>query len=151
MSSALSQTSGGAMPAVISQAYLNKTTINYVLVLFIIVGITFVQNIPISVRLWLNSPIGGIVGLVAIVLAHNYYNWITALLLALLLVLTINAHILTQEEGFEPGLDIRFINNKKKWYIEQVLNENPIMISEDTVQTLAVQDDSGGIQGGSNL
>lgn len=156
--SALAQaTSGGAAVASgAPQSHLSKTNINYIVLLFTVVAIAFVQNIPIEVRRWFNTIVGSTVGMGIIAGVYYYFNWATALMLALLLVLTMNTNILRTEEGFEPGLDTRFISNRKKWYIEQVLGENPLMIEEDTVKTLAVQDDNSGmtresIQSGSNL
>jgi hypothetical protein len=156
--SALAQaTSGGAAVASgAPQPHLSKTNINYIVLLFTVVAIAFVQNIPIEVRRWFNTFIGSTVGMGIIAGAYYYFNWATALMLALLLVLTMNTNILSTEEGFEPGLDTRFISNRKKWYVEQVLGENPLIIEEDTVKTLAVQDDNSGmsresIQSGSNL
>ena len=151
MSGMLTQSSGGA--TFTQQSHLNKNTVNYIVLLFVVVGITFVQNIPIEIRRWYNSSLGSAVGLGAVVGAYYWFNWTTALLIGLLLVLTINSSIL--HEGFNPGLDVRLIRNNTKWYIEQVLGENPTIIEDSTVNTRAVQDDntgmSSGIQSGSNL
>jgi hypothetical protein len=56
-------------------------------------------------------------------------------------------------EGFAPDMNIRMIPDKKKWFIEEVLGENPLMIEDQTVRTSAVQDlterDSGNVQNSS--
>jgi Na+/H+ antiporter NhaB len=153
MSAAMSATSGSTMPSV--QAHLKKENINYILLLFIVVGITFVEHIPIEIRRFFNSIIGSIVALGIVGAAYHYFNWATALMCAFLYVMTINSSILSLTENFEPGMDTRFITNRKKWYVEQVLGENPLIIEETTVKTQAVQDNTSGmsrsIQSGSNL
>ena len=158
--SALAQTTSGGAGAIASgsppQPHLNKTNVNYILLLFIVVAIAFVQNIPIGIRKWFNTLVGSAVGLGIVTVAYYQFNWTTALMLALLLVLTMNSSILSTDEGFEPGLDTRIITNRKKWYVEQVLGENPLNIEEDTVKTQSIQDNNGGmtrgsIQSGSNL
>jgi hypothetical protein len=156
MSGLAQATSGGVAVGSAPQPHLNKSNVNYILLLFTVVAIAFVQNIPIRLRKWFNTFIGSAAGMVVITWSYYYFNWTTALMLALLLVLTMNSSILSTEEGFEPGLDTRVILNRKKWYIEQVLGENPLIIEEDTVKTQAVQDANtgmsrGSIQSGSNL
>ena len=137
------------------QVHLKKDIINNILLLFIVVGIAFVKNIPIEIRRFLNTMIGSVIGLSFVAGGYYYFNWTTSLMLALFYILIINSSILTISENFEPGIDTRFVMNRKKWYIEQVLGENPLIIEESTVKTQAVQDDNSGmsksIQSGSNL
>lgn len=141
------------MPSV--QTHLKKENINNILLLFIVVGITFVEHIPIEIRRFFNSILGSIIALVIVGGVHYYFNWTSALMIALLYLMTINVSILSLTEGFELGIDTRFITNRKKWYIEHVLGENPLAIEESTVKTQAVQNDNSGmsrsIQSGSNL
>jgi hypothetical protein len=140
---------GSPMP----QIHLSKINLNYIVLLFLIVGITFVQNVPIEWRRWTNTLVGGVVGLGAVYGSWLYFNWHTSLLVALFLLICMNTSGVV--DGFEPGLDTRIVAGKKKWYIEQVLGENPLLIEEDTVKTSAIQDDNSGmsrsIQSGSNL
>lgn len=140
------------------QIYLSNEILNYVTLMFLVVGITFVHVIPIEIRRGYNTLLGGLGGLSTVVFLYYYFNWYTSLLAALLLVLIINSGLLhTEKEGFEPGIDTRFVGDKKKWYIEQVLGENPVLIEENNISTSAVQDDASGsgisrsIQSGSNL
>ena len=155
--SASSQPVQGGSP--MPQIHLSKTNLNYILTLFLIVGITFVQNVPVEWRRWTNTLVGSAVELGAVYGSWVYFNWHTTLLVALFLVMCMNSGVMSgnvfSKDGFDPGLDTRVVAGRKKWYIEQVLGENPLMIEEDTVKTSAVQDDNSGmsrsIQSGSNL
>jgi hypothetical protein len=154
------------------QIHLSRENLNYIALMFIVVGITFVQVIPLEIRKWFNTPLGALAGLSIVVFSYFYFNWQTALMTALLFVMVINSGLLegaeegfgstgtlpqssSAAEGFEPGFDTRLVANKKKWYVEQVLGENPLLIEENTVNTSAIQDDNSGIsrsiQSGSNL
>jgi hypothetical protein len=37
--------------------------------------------------------------------------------------------------------DFQIIDDKKKWFVEEVLHENPIAIRDEKVETSSVQDD----------
>lgn len=140
-------TGGATMPGV--SVYLKKGTINNIALLFLVVGIAFSEEIPIEIRRFANTFWGGLVGLIGVWTAYTYFDWTTALLVALLYVLSANSSIISLTENFEPGIDTRFVANRRKWYIEQVLGENPLLIEEDTVKTAAVQDDNNGMSRGS--
>ena len=45
-------------------------------------------------------------------------------------------------EGFNSSdtTDIKMVTLKKRWFAEELLNENPSGISEDKVKTAAIQD-----------
>lgn len=147
-------TGGAGIPG--TYVHLKKNTIHNIALLFLIVGIAFSEEIPIELRRFANTFWGGVVGLIGVWVAYTYFDWTTALLVALLYVLAANSSIISLTENFEPGIDTRFVANRRKWYIEQVLGENPLLIEEDTVKTIAVQDDNNeisrdGLMSGSNM
>ena len=137
-------TSGGAQAASMGISWVNKDVLNYVVLLFIVVGITFVGTLPLDIRKGANSPIGGAIGLTLLTGIYFTFGWLPTFMGAILFVLTINSGILYEIDGFEPGIDTRVISNPKKWYIERILGENPFIIEEETVKTQAIQDNSSG-------
>jgi len=141
--SALTATGGAQSPSM-GISWVNKDVLNNVLLLFIVVGITFVGTLPLSIRKSANTYVGGIAGLILVITIYFTFGWIPAFMASLLFILTINSGMLYEVEGFEPGIDTRVISNPKKWYIERVLGENPFIIEEETVKTQAVQDNSSG-------
>jgi hypothetical protein len=141
--SALTAT-GGAQTPPMGISWVNKDVLNNVLLLFIVVGITFVGTLPLNIRKGANTRIGNIIGLVLVVSIYFTFGWIPAFMASLLFILTINSGMLYEVEGFEPGIDTRVISNPKKWYIERILGENPFIIEEETVKTQPIQDNSSG-------
>ena len=137
-------TSGGAQAPSMGISWVNKDVLNYVVLLFIVVGIAFVGTLPLDIRKGANSPIGGALGLTVLTGIYFTFGWLPAFMGAILFVLTINSGILYEIDGFEPGIDTRVISNPKKWYIERILGENPFIIEEETVKTQAIQDNSSG-------
>jgi hypothetical protein len=74
------------------------------------------------------------------------YSWIYALLMALFAVLIIAVSPRTFTEGFEDSdkgdTDLKLVTQKKRWWSEEVLQENPLGIEEEKVKTAAIQDNS---------
>ena len=68
--------------------------------------------------------------------------------MALFTVLLISVSPRNFKEGFqgEKGdmgdTDIKLVSQKKRWWAEQVLHENPLGIEDDKVRTSAIQDNS---------
>jgi hypothetical protein len=64
--------------------------------------------------------------------------------MALFTVLIIGVAPRTLKEGFEDmgDTDVKLVTQPKKWFIEEVLRENPLGIEDDKVKTAAIQDSS---------
>jgi hypothetical protein len=45
-------------------------------------------------------------------------------------------------EGFMSDYSFQIVDNKKKWFVEEVLHETPLGIRDEKVETSAVQDDN---------
>lgn len=143
--SAITTFQGPIMPTM----WVNTDILTNVLILVLVIGITFIQNIPLELKKFSNTYMGSYIGIVITYIIYTFIGFPTALLFSLLFLLSINSSILHNDdtvinERFEPGIDTRIIQNSKKWYIEKILGENPIMIEEDNVKTQAVQDSTSG-------
>jgi hypothetical protein len=73
-------------------------------------------------------------------LIADMYSWTYGIMMALfaMLLLAVSPRI----EGFnsEETTDIKMVTLKKRWFAEELLDENPSGISEDKVKTSAIQD-----------
>jgi len=127
----------------------------YVLTTLVLV-IVFVKQIPISIRSQANTFIGRILLFAATIGIADMYSWTNGVLMGILslLLLSISPR---SSEGFQSSYDtnIKMVSDKHKWWVEQVFNEEPVGIQEDSVKTSAVQDGSNtqsstSSQGGSH-
>ena len=114
----------------------------YVLAVLIII-ITFVKQVPVHYRRYAESFLGRILLFALTFIIAKYYSWSNGLLMALITLLLLSLSP-RNREGFQSEFDskIKLVSGKKHWWIENVFNENPIGIEEDTVKTSAIQDGS---------
>ena len=119
----------------------------YVL-LALILGITFVKEIPIAIRSNANTFLGRLILFSLTIVVTQYYSWSNGLLMAVLtlLLLSMSPRKL-QKEGFAASKSassssLKLIGDKERWFVEKALKENPIAIEEDQVSTQAIQDSS---------
>jgi hypothetical protein len=147
-----------------------KGPIEVVMVFFITTLIVFLEKVPIEIRKQADTFLGRALLLTVIVVITILFGWPLGILSTLAAALFIGAggvHPIVKRmtegmtegfakgmtEGFAPDMNIRMIPDKKKWFIEEVLGENPLMIEDQTVRTSAVQDlterDSGNVQNSS--
>ena len=115
--------------------------IHVALFLVLVLGIVFVEQIPLGVRSFFASMFGRFILFGAILLITELYSWpigLVATLFALLLITKNSRNLL---EGFQPdSFSFELIQNKRKWWIEEVLKENPVGIEDEKVSTYPVQD-----------
>ena len=123
--------------------------------LFMVIGIVFLEKIPIEVRKQADSFLGRALLLTFTVTVVALYGWPLGILAGLLSALLIGAggiHPIQKEikEGFSSEVNVRLVPGKHKWFVERVMGENPLLIEDDTVSTSAVQDlsekDYGSVQ-----
>lgn len=122
----------------------------------LVLSIVFVGEIPKAVRLQADSTIGRLFLLGLVSAITKYGGWTLGLLGALSVVLIVgvggvHSHV---TEGFEPdSMAVRVVPTKHKWFVERVLGENPLVIEDQTVDTIPVQDlsrqSSGSVQNSS--
>jgi hypothetical protein len=108
--------------------------------LTLILGIVYVRQIPARIRMQGNTMIGRALLFCLTLLIADMYSWTYGIMMALfaMLLLAVSPRI----EGFlsEDATDIKMVTLKRRWFSEQILNENPAGISEDKVTTSAIQD-----------
>jgi hypothetical protein len=123
--------------------------------LCMIIAIVFLEKIPISIRKQADSFLGRALLLTFTVVVIKMYGWPLGIVAGLLSALLIGAggiHPIQKQvkEGFSSEMNVRLIPGKHKWFVEQVMGENPLLIEDDTVSTSAVQDlsekDTGSVQ-----
>ena len=122
-------------------------------------GIVFSKKIPDSVVAPIQTPLGNLMGMVAVVGIAVGLGILQAIIAAILLLLLLSKDVEPSKEGFAPDTPMRrVITDKHKWFSEIILNEDPYLIEEDTITTNAVQDltekgsgsvTNGGVQNGS--
>lgn len=115
----------------------------------LVLGITYVGQIPDRYSYQANTVIGRLLLFLAAVFVADTYSWVYGVLMALFVVLLIAVSPRTRSEGFQNGgkgngLDVKMVSQQKRWWSEEVLQENPIGIEEEKVKTAAIQDSSSG-------
>jgi len=132
--------------------------IEVVIAFFLTTLIVFLEKVPIEIRKQADTFLGRALLLMIITLTTMTFGWPLGILSALASALFIGAggvHPIVKKtlEGFAPDMSVRIVPDKKKWFVEEVLGENPLMIEEQTVSTSAVQDlserNSGNVQNSS--
>lgn len=115
--------------------------INILLFLGLVLGIVFVEQIPEGIRGWMASSVGRIFMFGGVLFLSEYYSWAIGLVASLFVLLLITKSSRNFVEGFQvDDYSLQLIESKKKWWVEQVLKENPVGIIDDRVGTQAIQD-----------
>jgi hypothetical protein len=122
-----------------------KYYIDTALGIAIVIGIVFVHEVSPHIRNQLDTFVGRLFAFLLLALVADQIGWIHGLLLAIFLALVLslstNARH-TYTEGFTPDFQVRVVPKKQRWWIEEVMKENPIGIEDEKVNTSAIQDDS---------
>lgn len=109
----------------------------------LIIIIVYSPIIPIEYRVFADSLLGRIFGVAIVYGAIESLGWVYGLLTALAFLLILNGAprlINSSSEGFDGGGTVsekKIIG--KKWFVEQVLGENPKKIAIDKISTTAVE------------
>ena len=128
---------GGMKEILVDFSKKQSANVEILFSLIICVGIVFSSNIPSSIRKELSSTVGRIALFGVLLLILLYTNWVSALLFAVFIGSIISTRSMDEEMA---DYNVQLIDNKKRWFIERVLDENPIAIQDDKVQTSAIQD-----------
>ena len=63
-------------------------------------------------------------------------------ILAVIFISLILSTVPGSYEGFQnTNYSLKLVDEKKRWWVEEILHENPIAIEAEKVKTAAVQDD----------
>jgi hypothetical protein len=115
--------------------------INILFFLVLVLGIVFAEQIPQAIRGWMSTSIGRIFLFGGVLFVTEYYSWVIGLVATLFVLLLITKSSRNLTEGFQNDeYSMQLIENKKRWWVEQVLHENPVGIIDDRVGTQAIQD-----------
>ncbi len=115
----------------------------------LVLGITYVGQIPEKYAYQANSVLGRLFLFFVAIFVADTYSWIYGVLMALFVVLLIAVSPRTRSEAFQGSgrsmndigdTDIKIVSQKKRWWSEEILQENPIGIEEEKVKTSAIQD-----------
>lgn len=115
-----------------------------ILVVFAIFG----DKLPPVVRWQLSTTVGRLFLLILLYLIYVLGGWEFALLFTIIIALIWSMRPLllpSMKEGFRNMKKTRV--SRPKWFVETVLEENPLEIVEDRIETLAVQDNGDGMKG----
>jgi hypothetical protein len=112
--------------------------------ILLVLGITYVRQIPKPLAFAANTFLGRLILFALTIIIADTYSWIYALLMALFTVLIIAVAPRTLKEAFQDtatgDVDVKLVTQKRKWWSEEVLEENPLGIEDDKVKTSAIQD-----------
>jgi hypothetical protein len=115
----------------------------FMVALFVYAG--YAEKVSMNIRWQLSSTIGRLLLLLLLFIVHEVSGWIPALLFTIAIGITWYNRPLAKpssiQEGFLDNMKVTKVQGKK-WFVEEVLKENPKKIVEDRVSTFAVQDET---------
>jgi len=136
---------GGAKEHMLDLIKKYAQPLNIYIGIILVLCITYIGQIPKSVTFYANTLVGRFVLFWLTIIIADTYSWVYALLMALFVALLIAVSPRTLE-GFQDSkngdTDLKIVTQKKRWWSEQVLQENPLGIEEEKVKTAAIQDNS---------
>jgi len=136
---------GGAREHTIDIIKKYAQPLNLYVGIILVLAITYIGQIPKSIAFRANTLLGRLFLFVLTIVIADTYSWIYALLMALFSVLIIAVAPRTLKEAFQDvssDINVKLVSQKKKWWSEEVLKEDPLGLEEDRVKTSAIQDNS---------
>lgn len=110
---------------------------------FLVLLIVYSSEIPSEYRIFADSLLGRVFGIAIIYGVIESLGWVYGLLTALAFLLVLNGASRFGSNGLEGFDGGGTVTEKKiigkKWFVEQVLGENPKKIATDKVTTTAVE------------
>jgi hypothetical protein len=133
--------SGGAREQMLDVVKKYAQPLNVYIGILLVLGIIYVGRIPKTIAFRANTLLGRSALFALTILIAETYSWNYALLMALFTVLIIAVAPRTFREPFQnASADLKLVTQKRKWWAEEVLEENPLGIEDDSVKTSAIQD-----------
>jgi hypothetical protein len=140
---------GGAKEHILDILKKYAQPLNIYIGIILVLAITYIGQIPKSVAYTANSLLGRLILFILTVTVADTYSWVYGLLMALFVVLIIAVSPRSYKEGFgnsressDIDTEIKLVTQKRKWWSEEILQENPLGIEEEKVKTQAIQDNS---------
>jgi fumarate reductase subunit D len=135
---------GGAKEHIMDIVKKYAQPLNVYVGILLVLGIIYVRQIPKIIAFRANTFLGRLFLFALTIIIADTYSWIYALLMALFTVLIIAVAPRTLKEAFQDkssgDVDVKLVTQKKKWWSEEILEENPLGIEDDKVKTSAIQD-----------
>lgn len=113
-----------------------QTAYGIIMVLLIV----YSSIIPVSIISYVDSTIGRMIGLGIVYFTMTRISWVYGLLAALSFLVLIRSSVTRSYEGFNGGSVTEKPRIGKRWFVEKVLGEDPLMIATQKVITHPVQD-----------
>ena len=137
---------GGMREILVDFSKKQVTYFNNILMLLLVLGIIFHGVIPTEIANQADTVLGRLLLFVSLVILVEIGDMtlviLAAIFIGLLLSVSTRSHARTTREGFRSDHEIRIVQPKKLWWIEEVMKEDPIGIEDEKVRTVAVQDNS---------
>ena len=164
MATPLPVMSGGMREIMIDFTQKHSNQAEIILGILLVIAITFVEQIPSVISRQATTLPGRLLSFVILLGILSYTRWLHGFLFVVLVALMmvskktvegfLGSHIsegFTSSknksqstfgaEGFEPSdYSTLIVPSKKKWFVEEVLGENPVAIVDEKVRTSAIQD-----------
>ena len=132
---------GGVRKILVDFSMKHVSNIQVIITILLVLGITFPTSIPIEIRHQASTTLGRLFlfgGLIGILMTGG---WLYGILAVIFISLTLST-IPGSYEGFNnTSYSLKLVDEKKRWWVEEILHENPIAIEAEKVKTAAVQDD----------
>ena len=131
---------GGARAVLMDIIVKQWSPIELYILAFLILSIVFVREYPKQVRIGADTVLGKIGLFLIAMFVSLKYSWLNGLLIGILTLLLLSMSP-RSTEGFHNSMTKTKLESEKKlWWGEAILNENPILYEEDDVVTSAIQD-----------
>ena len=131
---------GGARAVLMDIIVKQWSPIELYILAFLILSIVFVREYPKQVRRRADTLIGK-AGLFSIAMFVSLkYSWLNGLLIGIFTLLLLSMSPRSTEGFDNSATKVKVVSEKKLWWGEAILHENPTLYEEDDVVTSAIQD-----------
>jgi hypothetical protein len=132
---------GGVRNILVDFSMKHVSNVQVIITILLVLGITFPTSIPIEIRHQASTTLGRLFlfgGLLGVLQTGGWLYGILAVIFISLVLSTVPGSY----EGFQnTNYSLKLVDEKKRWWVEEILHENPIAIEAEKVKTAAVQDD----------
>ena len=130
---------GGVREIVVDFSKKQMGYVELIAAVLLLLGIVFPANIPGEIRKQASTSVGRLLLFGILVAILMYSKWMYGVLFAVFAAVLLSTRSAT--EGFMSDYSFQIVDNKKKWFVEEVLHETPVAIRDEKVETSSVQDD----------
>jgi hypothetical protein len=130
---------GGVREIVVDFSRKQMAYVELIAAVLLLLGIVFPANIPREIRKQASTSVGRLLLFGILVAILVYSKWMYGVLFAVFAAVLLSTRSAT--EGFTSDYSFQIVDDKKKWFVEEILHETPLGIRDEKVETSAVQDD----------